>query len=44
MTEQLLHIEQPKTDNDKSNSDLICELYGLGAGWDVWGNQAPKSV
>jgi N6-adenosine-specific RNA methylase IME4 len=32
MQEQLLHIEQPKTDNDKSNSDLICELYGLGAG------------
>lgn len=32
MTEQLLHIEQPKTDNDKSNSDLICELYGFGAG------------
>lgn len=31
MTEQLLHIEhKPQTDN-KSNSDLICELYGLGA-------------
>lgn|SRR3990167_35976 len=32
MQEQLFNIEQPKTDNNKSNSDLICELYGLGAG------------
>lgn len=32
MQEQLFNIEQPKTDGNKSNSDLICELYGLGAG------------
>lgn len=32
MTEQLLHIEPTLQTENKSNSDLICELYGLGAG------------
>lgn len=32
MQEELFNIEQPKTDNYKSNSELICELYGFGAG------------
>lgn len=31
MQEQLLHIEQPKTNNDNSNSLLNCQLYGFGA-------------
>jgi len=32
MQEQLLHIEPQKQTENDSNSDLICELYGLGAG------------
>lgn len=32
MQEQLLHIESQKQTENDSNSDLICELYGLGAG------------
>ena len=32
MQEQLLHIETQKQTENDSNSDLICELYGLGAG------------
>lgn len=32
MQEQLLHIEPQKQTENNSNSDLICELYGLGAG------------